>query len=72
MQLTSKQAAELLGISRETLLRWFREGRIPEVGRDRNGWRIFTEEDIRELKAFVEHRRSPKPRMTQRRLFDDQ
>ena len=71
MHLTTKQAAEILGISRETLLRWFREGRIAEVDRDRNGWRIYTEDDIRELKAFVESRRRPGPRREQRRLFDD-
>jgi hypothetical protein len=37
-----------------TLKRWLLEGRFPEVERDRNGWRIFTPENIQRIKAFVE------------------
>jgi len=43
---TCSEAAGLLGISRNTLLRWFREGRISGVSRDRRGWRSFTEADL--------------------------
>lgn len=43
---TCSEAAGLLGISRNTLLRWFREGRIGAVSRDRRGWRSFTEADL--------------------------
>jgi site-specific DNA-methyltransferase (cytosine-N4-specific) len=35
----------MAGVHRDTLLRWLREGRIPEPGRDRNNWRIFTPEE---------------------------
>ncbi len=40
------QAARALGVSRNTLLRWFREGRVSGVGRDRRGWRAFSEADL--------------------------
>jgi excisionase family DNA binding protein len=48
------EACELAGTSRNTLLRWIREGRFPDVKiRDRNGWRLFAESDIERLKVEV-------------------
>jgi excisionase family DNA binding protein len=44
-------AATELGISKSTLLRWIREKRISDVRRDRNNWRVFSERDIRLIKA---------------------
>ncbi|MGO9019202.1 MAG: MerR family transcriptional regulator [Syntrophobacteraceae bacterium] len=48
------EAAKGVGIAPITLKRWLLEGRFPEVKRDRNGWRIFTQENIRRIKAFAE------------------
>lgn len=45
------EAAEKLGVSRNTLLRWFREGRVTEVPRDRRGWRVFGLEDLERIRA---------------------
>ncbi|MBN9499304.1 MAG: MerR family transcriptional regulator [Alphaproteobacteria bacterium] len=57
MKLTDKlntaAAAEALGVSKATLLRWFRDGRIVEVSRDRNGWRIFTTADLSRIKRVM-------------------
>lgn len=44
--LNASQAAHELGVSRNTLLRWFREGRVGPVARDRHGWRVFTDSDL--------------------------
>jgi DNA-binding transcriptional MerR regulator len=38
-------------ISRSTLLRWLKQGIIKEPLRDRRGYRIFTGEDLRKIKA---------------------
>lgn len=43
-----------VGICFNTLYNWFTSGKIPEVTKDRNGRRIFTEEDIRRIKAYKE------------------
>ena len=44
---STSEACKLAGTSRPTFLRWVREGRVEDVKtRDRNGWRLFTEEDI--------------------------
>ena len=48
------EACEIAGTNRNTLLRWIRDGRFPDVKtRDRNGWRLFTEADIARLKLEV-------------------
>jgi excisionase family DNA binding protein len=50
------EAARSIGISRSTLLRWLSQGRVEiPVKRDRNGWRVFTDEDIALLKDAAEH-----------------
>jgi len=41
------EACKIAGISRSTLLRWFRNGTLKdETQRDRRGWRLFTQANI--------------------------
>ena len=48
------EACELAGISRDTFLRWVRKGKFIDVEhRDRNGWRLFTNDDVRRLKTRI-------------------
>ena len=47
------EAARRIGCSRSTLLRWFREGKVADVARDRRGWRVFTEEDISRIRRWA-------------------
>ena len=52
----TREACKLAGTNRDTFLRWVRQGKFTDVERrDRNGWRLFTNEDIRRLKARVNH-----------------
>jgi predicted site-specific integrase-resolvase len=47
----TSEACRLAGTNRATFLRWVRESKFADVGyRDRNGWRLFTDEDIQRLK----------------------
>jgi len=39
------------GISRATLFRWLKEGILKKSRRDRRGWRLFTEGEVKKLKA---------------------
>jgi predicted site-specific integrase-resolvase len=49
------EAIEMIGISRSTIFRWFREEKIPEVKhKDHRGWRLFTEKDIESIKSYNE------------------
>jgi DNA-binding transcriptional MerR regulator len=49
-----QEACRLAGTNRDTFLRWVREKKYPDVeNRDRNGWRLFTAEDLQRLSARV-------------------
>lgn len=44
------EALEEAGVSRATFFRWVREGRVADVRyRDRNGRRVFTDDELRGL-----------------------
>ena len=40
-----------VGISRPTLSRWLKRKIITRLHRDRRGWRLFTEDDLRIIRA---------------------
>ena len=46
------EVCRIVGISKNTLLRWVRDGSFVDVEhRDRRGWRLFSEDDLNRLKA---------------------
>jgi len=53
------EAARAIGVSPATLKRWFRAKKVDDVARDRNGYRIFDEEDIERLRAYANQRFEP-------------
>ena len=55
---STRQVADMADVHRDTLLRWLREGRIPEPSRDRNNWRVFTSE---EADAIVHYAKGTTP-----------
>jgi hypothetical protein len=62
----SSEVARLAGVHRLTLLRWIREGRLVDVARDRNGWRVFSEQEAAAIIDFaksVDVRTSPNQRL---------
>ena len=46
------EAAQFVGVSKNTLLRWLDEGLIDDVKRDWRGWRVWMQQDIERIKAF--------------------
>ena len=51
---TMKEACGLIGVSRHTLLKWFSEGKVEEVPRQRrNNYRMFRPEDIERIRAYA-------------------
>ncbi len=48
------EACAMVGVSRSTLLRWLRSGILKDAShRDRRGWRLFTQADIKRIGAEV-------------------
>jgi DNA (cytosine-5)-methyltransferase 1 len=57
-----KEAANEIGVSSITLKRWLLVGKVKEVARNRNGWRVFTETDISRIKGFAHKLDRPRKR----------
>lgn len=55
---TMKQAAELAGMSQDTLKFYCKEGLVPNVARDRNNYRMFSDDNIIWLKSLQCFRQS--------------
>jgi predicted site-specific integrase-resolvase len=48
------EVCQLVGISKSTLFRCFKQGTFSEAARrDRNGWRLFTEYEVNRIKEEV-------------------
>lgn len=67
---TISEVAERAGVHTDTVRRWVKNGKIPEPGRDRNDWRVFTEEELEEIVAYATSVK-PSPRQMQSQLFED-
>lgn len=46
------EAAKEIGVSAITLKRWLLNGRVPDVARDKNNWRVFTYEDVERIRHY--------------------
>ena len=51
--LTTADVARRAGVHRDTLLRWLREGLVPEPQRDRRGWRVFSDRQAELIAQFA-------------------
>tara|TARA_B100000700_G_scaffold327508_1_gene442251 strand:+ start:1135 stop:1716 length:582 start_codon:yes stop_codon:yes gene_type:complete len=51
--LRTKEVASAVGIHKDTLLRWLRKGFVAEPQRDRNGWRVFTQEEKEAIRRYA-------------------
>jgi DNA-binding transcriptional MerR regulator len=47
----TSEVCQKVGISRPTLFRWLKSRLLTKLHRDRRGWRLFTEEDLRIIQA---------------------
>jgi excisionase family DNA binding protein len=47
------EAAKQAGVSKATLLRWLKDGKIPEAARDVRGWRVFTKEEVENIRQYA-------------------
>ncbi len=56
--LTMTEVAKTLGIHRDTLKRWIKEGKIPDARRNsRNSYRMFTQDDVDKIKILMQQRK---------------
>jgi DNA-binding transcriptional MerR regulator len=50
------EVCKLFDISRATLFRWEREGVISGPPRDWRNWRVYTDQNIKEIKQVIQTR----------------
>lgn len=53
-RLTITEVAEQIGVTAKTLARWEKSGKIRRPKRDWRGWRVYSREDLSEIKKFHE------------------
>ena len=53
-RITISEAAERVGVSTKTIIRWEKARRIATAKRDWRGWRVFTEQQVTEMIRFHE------------------
>ncbi len=51
-KLTITEAAEMIGVSPKTLMRWEATGKVKKAKRDWRGWRFYDSDDIEGLVDF--------------------
>jgi predicted site-specific integrase-resolvase len=57
-RLTTPEVAEMFGVTRATLVRWIREGKIPEPAKDpETGWPIWQQPELDALGRALQSRR---------------
>lgn len=49
----------MAGVHRDTLLRWLREGKLPEPRRDEHGWRTFSGRDVQTVLRLASATQTP-------------
>lgn len=57
----TREVSKIAGVHRDTLLRWLREGKIPEPKRNRNNWRIFSPSDLDNVIEFTNQVKEEQP-----------
>ncbi|OIO38462.1 MAG: hypothetical protein AUJ75_02830 [Candidatus Omnitrophica bacterium CG1_02_49_10] len=51
-QYTTKEVLRKVGISRTSLYSWLKMGKVPDVARDRNNFRLFTDDDVKKILGY--------------------
>ena len=63
------EVARESGVSATTIRRWLKNGKISEPGKDRNGWRVWTHEEMLTVVKFATQYEAPDYN-SQLKLFD--
>ena len=52
-RLSITEVARQLGVTTKTITRWEKAGKIKPAKRDWKGWRVYTQEELEQMKGFV-------------------
>jgi DNA-binding transcriptional MerR regulator len=55
---STREVAEMVGVSKDTLLRWLRQKKVSEPARDEHGFRVFSRNDLEAVWRYISERRT--------------
>ena len=53
-RLSITHVARELGVTTKTIMRWEKAGKIRQAKRDWRGWRVYSSEEVEQIKSFIE------------------
>ena len=53
-RLSITHVARELGVTTKTIMRWEKAGKIRQAKRDWRGWRVYSAEQVEQMKSFIE------------------
>ena len=53
-RLSITEVARELGVTTKTITRWEKAGKIKAAKRDWKGWRVYSSQELEEMKSFVQ------------------
>lgn len=53
-RLSITAVAQQLGVTTKTITRWEKSGKIKPAKRDWRGWRVYSKEELEQMRSFVE------------------
>jgi excisionase family DNA binding protein len=53
-RLSITEVAKQLGVTTKTITRWEKAGKIRQAKRDWKGWRVYSQDELEQMKGFVE------------------
>ena len=53
-RMTITEAADIIGVTPKTIMRWEQAGKVEKAKRDWRGWRFYTKDDLENLRNFKE------------------
>lgn len=63
MTYSTAEVAEMVGVSKNTLLRWIAEERLRDVARDWRNWREWRDEDVARARAVRDEIHGLQPKL---------
>jgi len=54
----TRDISKIFDISKATLFRWEKDGLISNVGRDWRNWRLYSKQNIKEIRKIMQSRNS--------------
>lgn len=53
---SAAEICRMFDVTKTTLFKWEKEGKLPKVKKDWRGWRVFTDDNIKEIRSIIQEK----------------